>query len=50
MGSRTRKAGFAAFPDSETTHHNVNVRGNPEITRNLSTRLGDLFEGFDSYD
>jgi hypothetical protein len=41
---------FRGFPDSETTRYNVNVRGNPEISRNLSTRLSDLFEGFDCYD
>jgi MtrB/PioB family decaheme-associated outer membrane protein len=38
------------FPDNETTLHNVSVQGNLEITRNLSMRVGYLFEDFDSSD
>ncbi len=36
------------FPDTETTLHNVSIQGNLEITRNLSMRVGYLFEDFDS--
>ena len=38
------------FPDNETTLHNVSVQGNLQITRNLSMRVGYLFEDFDSDD
>ncbi len=38
------------FPDNETTLHNVSVQGNLQITRNLSMRVGYLFEDFDSAD
>ena len=38
------------FPNNETTLHNVSVRGNLQITRNLSMRVGYLFEDFNSHD
>jgi len=38
------------FPENETTLHNVSLQGNLEITRNLSMRVGYLFEDFDSDD
>jgi hypothetical protein len=38
------------FPDNETTLHDVSVRGNLQITRNLSMRVGYLFENFSSHD
>jgi hypothetical protein len=38
------------FPDNETTLHNVSVQGDLQITRNLSMRVGYLFEDFDSDD
>jgi MtrB/PioB family decaheme-associated outer membrane protein len=38
------------FPDNETELHDVSVRGNLQITRNLSMRLGYLFEKFNSED
>jgi hypothetical protein len=38
------------FPDNETTLHNVSVQGDLQITRNLSMRVGYLFEDFESND
>jgi MtrB/PioB family decaheme-associated outer membrane protein len=38
------------FPDNDTTLHNVSVQGDLQITRNLSMRVGYLFEDFDSSD
>ncbi len=38
------------FPNNESTLHDVSVQGNLQITRNLSMRLGYLFEKFDSFD
>jgi len=38
------------FPDNETKLHNVSLQGNLTITRNLSMRVGYLFEDFDSSD
>jgi MtrB/PioB family decaheme-associated outer membrane protein len=38
------------FPDNETELHDVSVRGNLQITRSLSMRVGYLFEKFDSDD
>ena len=38
------------FPDNETELHNVSVQGNLQLTRNLSMRVGYLFEKFDSHD
>jgi MtrB/PioB family decaheme-associated outer membrane protein len=38
------------FPDNETSLHDVSVQGKLQITRNLSMRLGYLFEKFNSSD
>jgi hypothetical protein len=38
------------FPNNKTTLHNVSVQGNLQITRNLSMRVGYLFENFSSHD
>jgi MtrB/PioB family decaheme-associated outer membrane protein len=38
------------FPDNETELHDVSVEGNLQLTRNLSLRVGYLFEHFDSSD
>ncbi len=38
------------FPENETILHNVSVQGNLAITRNVSMRVGYLFEDFDSSD
>jgi hypothetical protein len=38
------------FSNNETKLHDVSVRGNLQITRNLSMRVGYLFEKFDSHD
>jgi hypothetical protein len=38
------------FPNNETSIHDVSVQGNLQITRNLSMRVGYLFEDFDSDD
>jgi opacity protein-like surface antigen len=38
------------FPNNETTLHNVSVQGDLQITRNLSMRVGYLFEDFDADD
>jgi MtrB/PioB family decaheme-associated outer membrane protein len=38
------------FSNNKTKLHDVSVRGNLQITRNLSMRVGYLFEKFDSQD
>jgi MtrB/PioB family decaheme-associated outer membrane protein len=38
------------FPNNETSLHDFSVQGNLQITRNLSMRVGYLFEKFNSYD
>jgi len=38
------------FPDNITKLHDVSVHTDVQITRNLSTRVGYLFEKFDSSD
>jgi opacity protein-like surface antigen len=50
----TRTAGGVpvspTFPETKTTLHNVSIQGNLQITRNLSMRVGYLFEDFESND
>jgi opacity protein-like surface antigen len=50
--TRTDRGGPVSppFPNNETTLHDVSVRGDLQITRNLSMRVGYLFEDFDSQD
>jgi MtrB/PioB family decaheme-associated outer membrane protein len=38
------------FPDNETKLHDISIHGDLQITRNISMRVGYLFEKFDSYD
>jgi MtrB/PioB family decaheme-associated outer membrane protein len=38
------------FPDNETSLHDISVQAKLQITRNLSMRVGYLFEKFNSHD